>query len=355
MLAVIWCVISSGAMYWHIASLSIGSPNDKFSRNEGAVSTAILNAKELMDSDFDVLKAELVLAKALKKVTGPGNQKDSKALDRLRRSPIFIKVSDYADLYNSARRNLEDDAFNLVWESEDAKMFVKSTAGGTSFEYKLVARIDAPLRSCLAPLHERDLMQQYQPMFIEPHMELLPSQRHHGVVRTLSRVLSVTVESVFELLRVPNKEFGFLTEVARSDVNSNLSGLRKPPGISWWGRRIGVNNRNLWIPVGGKSGTGTILVSVAHVHVGVPIPGTMFRFLANQLSKTVLANLRRGAALAEEVGSPWHKRIILDKDGFYAELDAVESVTVRRGAVSLSNLPDPSVFDRPLTLKHGLP
>lgn len=62
----------------------------------------------------------------------------------------------------------------------------------------------------IAARQERELILKYQPVFVEPHRDLIKPTPHHGVVRTLARILGFYIETVFELVRVSNKEFGFL-------------------------------------------------------------------------------------------------------------------------------------------------
>ena len=58
--------------------------------------------------------------------------------------------------------------------------------------------------------HERELILKYQPVFVEPHRDLIKPAPHHAMVRTLARILGFYIETVFELIRVSNKEFGYL-------------------------------------------------------------------------------------------------------------------------------------------------
>lgn len=305
-----------------------------------------------MEEDLDVLEAEALLAKALKNMEARGrSSRAAAAAQRLRKEPIFSEVARHVGLYDSASANLAPSDFTLSWKRSDAEMYIRSPPGATWFEYRLVASIDASLRHCLAPLHERDLIRSYQPIFVEPHRDLAPPKRHHAIVRTLSRVMSVYIETIFELTRVANRGYGFLVEVARSDFPpAAVTGQTGLPEQPWWSRRIGVDTKNLWMPHGGGT-TGTVLVSVARVEVGVSIPDYMLKFIADSLSQTVLANVRRGADLAAERGSPWHGRIEEDADGFYAELAAVEAAAADRPRLSVSSLPGPEVFDRPWHLE----
>ena len=83
---------------------------------------------------------------------------------------------------------------------------------------------------CMAPLHERELILKYQPVFGEPHRDLIEPQPHHAVVRTLARILGFYIETaarhigiaakekrkkVFELVRISDQKFGFLVPRAR--------------------------------------------------------------------------------------------------------------------------------------------
>merc|ERR1719188_2158214 len=150
-----------------------------------------------------VLGAEAVLARALRRLEAPHGGRASAAAaaaaEQLRKAPVFDEVIGRAGLYDSVRENLAPSGFRLCWNRSDAEMYIRSPPGASWFEYRLVAHIDAPLRHCLAPLHERDLIQRYQPVFVEPHQDIGPSGPHHAVIRTLSRVWSVYVETVFEL------------------------------------------------------------------------------------------------------------------------------------------------------------
>lgn len=100
----------------------------------------------------------------------------------------------------------------------------------------------------------------------------------------------------------------------------------------------------------GGSATGTIIVSVSRVQVGVPIPSSALRFLANSFTKSILGNIKRGCALSSDVKSPWHARIQRDVDGFYRELRQVQEVASKRESIKLSSLPSEAIFDRPYRL-----
>mmetsp|Transcript_57571 Transcript_57571/g.186985 ORF Transcript_57571/g.186985 Transcript_57571/m.186985 type:complete len:159 (+) Transcript_57571:95-571(+) len=154
------------------------------------------------------------------------------------------------------------------------------------------------------------------------------------------------IETIFELVRVANRDFGFLVEIARSDFP--IEGISMPD-LPWWGRRIEVNTRNIWMPQGGKE-KGTVLISNARVGTGAPIPTGIMRFIANQLANSILSNIRKGADLAVTPGSRWHDRVKKDLDGFYKDLAAVEAAAAKRRPISVTNLPGPEVFDRPTKL-----
>ncbi|CAK9115401.1 Uncharacterized protein SCF082_LOCUS53412 [Durusdinium trenchii] len=208
----------------------------------------------------------------------------------------------------------------------------------------------------IAARQERELILKYQPVFVEPHRDLIKPTPHHGVVRTLARILGFYIETVFELVRVSNKEFGFLAarltqsslggqvEVAKSDFP--IKNSLKLPKRRLLSKRIQVDTKNLWLPVGGGK-TGTIVVSVSRVQVGVPIPSSALRFLANSFTKSILGNIKRGCALSSDESSPWHKRIKRDADGFYHELATVEDAARKRRSISISQLPSEAIFDRP--------
>ncbi|CAE7672357.1 unnamed protein product [Symbiodinium microadriaticum] len=145
-------------------------------------------------------------------------------------------------------------------------------------------------------------------------------------VRTLARILSFYVETIFELIRVSNKDFGYLVEIARSDFPTEGRDFQLPRR-RFWSKRIEVDTQNLWLPRGGNE-TGLLMVSVSRVQVGVPIPSSALRFLANSFAKTILVNVKRGCALSSDESSPWYKRIRRDVDGFYAELREVEALEI---------------------------
>lgn len=295
-----------------------------------------------MEDDFSVLQAEIVLAKALNRL-GKAGPASAGAAAQLRNATIFAEVVAQAQLYESFRSMLAAPGFMLCWEQEGAQLSVRSPKGATWFEYRLVASMDAPLHQCLAPLYERDLIHRNQPTFVEPHVKIGAGQRHHAVVRTLSRVMSVYVETLFELVRVVNCDFGFLVESARSEFPTKGRKLPKQP---WWSMRASLDTRNLWLPAGGNS-TGTILVSVARVEVGLPIAESALHFVLHSFAEGFFGSIRNGSTLAIKEGSPWRKRLLQDVDGFYAELKEVEAAAAKRRLISSGSLPGPEIFDRP--------
>ncbi|CAJ1445646.1 unnamed protein product [Effrenium voratum] len=268
--------------------------------------------------------AEAVLAKALKRLE---SGQPAQAKDELRESEVFQDVLRYTELFDSARATLQPTRFKKVWSRPDAEFYVRSAPGASWFEYKIVAQIEQSLVNCMAPLHERELILKYQPVFVEPHRDLLPPRPHHALVRTLARIMGFYIETVFELLRISNRDFGFLVEIAKSDFP--VKGELKLPRRPFWSKRIEVDTKNLWLPRGGNE-TGTIVVSVSRVQVGVPIPSSALRFLGNSswtaigFVKSILGNIKRGCALSSDESSPWNKRIKRDADGFYRELATVE-------------------------------
>jgi len=158
--------------------------------------------------------------------------------------------------------------------------------------------------------------------------------------------MSVHVESIFELQRVVNKDFGFLIEIARSDFPTRGLSL---PAKPWLTSRVSIDMKNIWLPIGGGA-AGTILIAVSRVEAGVPIPESILRFVLQTLSGNCLANLRNGSTLAGMEGSPWHERLRQDADGFYAELAEVEAIAAKRREVSVRSLPGPEIFERPWRL-----
>ena len=312
-----------------------------------AARDAEAQAQKLTAQDIHLLEAEAVLGKAMKRLEHGNNQQEIAAQD-LRSSSVYQEVLRYSKLYDSARATLQPTRFKRVWSRPDAEFFVRSPPGSTWFEYKVVAQIDQTLVNCMAPLHERELILKYQPVFVEPHRDLITPTPHHAVVRTLARILGFYIETIFELVRVSNKEFGYLVEIAKSDFP--IKDRFKLPKQPFWRKRIQVDTKNLWLPVGGKE-TGTIIVSVSRVQVGVPIPSSALRFLANSFTKSILGNIKRGCALSSDESSPWHKRIKRDADGFYRELAGVEEAAHKRRSLSISELPSEEIFDRPWQLK----
>lgn len=308
---------------------------------------AVAQAEKLTAQDLQLLDVEAVLGKAVKRLEQGGKQQAAAAED-LRRSTMYQEVLRYSQLFDSARATLQPTRFKRVWSRDDAEFFVRSAPGATWFEYKIVAQIDQSLVNCMAPLHERELILKYQPVFVEPHRDLIKPTAHHALVRTLARILGFYIETVFELVRISNKDFGYLVEIAKSDfpVKDRLKLPKRP----FWSKRIQVDTKNLWLPVGGGE-TGTIVVSVSRVQVGVPIPSKALRFLANSFTKSILGNIKRGCALSSDETSPWHKRIKRDADGFYRELSGVEESARKRRQISISELPSEDIFDRPWSLQ----
>lgn len=311
-------------------------------------SKAIAKAARLMDDDFSVLEAEAVLARALHHLGTRDGVKGDAAATNILQSRVFAEVFQRVQQYDSVSSVLESSNFKLVWEQDDARLWIHSPAGATWFEYRLVANVNASLRHCLVPLHERDLIIEYQPVFIKPHEQLGPAKRHHVIVRTLSKVLTFKVEAIFELQRVCNWGFGFLTERILSDLPPG--GPSIPSDRSWWTKRVQLDTKNIWMPRGGNA-TGTVLISVSRVQVGVPMPASVLTFVFNSLGPSILNNVRKGSALAMEKGSLWNDRLQRDADGFYAELAEVEAVAAKRKAVSTTELPGREIFDRPWKLK----
>ncbi|CAK0819135.1 unnamed protein product, partial [Prorocentrum cordatum] len=203
------------------------------------------------------------------------------------------------------------------WETDDACMWVHAPSGESWFEYRLVAYIDFPLRHCLVPLHERDLIIKYQPVFTEPHREIGPQGKHYAVVRTLSKILAFYIETIFELLRVSNYGYGFIIERALSEFN-DTEHVHELPERPWWARRVSVDTKNLWLPAGGNQ-TGTFLVAVCRVQAGVSLREQWIEYLMQQFAPGILKNIRAGAELAMQAGSPWNQRLKRDADGFYKE------------------------------------
>lgn len=309
---------------------------------------AVSEAQELMNADTLVLEAETVLARALRRLDEAG-PRAVEAARHVRESPVFALVQRRARQYDSVRETLATGTnFRQCWETDDARMWVHAPSGESWFEYRMVARIDFPLRHCLVPLHERDLIIKYQPVFAEPHREIGPQGKHYAVVRTLSQIITFYIETIFELLRVSNYGYGFIIERALSEFN-DTDHVHELPERPWWARRVSVDTKNLWLPAGGNQ-TGTYLLAVCRVQAGIALRQSWVEYLMQSFAPDILRNVRAGAALAMEEGSPWNQRLKHDADGFYKELEKVEQVAARREAVTMHTLPGEEIFDRPWSL-----
>merc|ERR1711879_461296 len=146
-----------------------------------------------------------------------------------------------------------DSNLSLIWEQDGSKLWIHMPPGEAWFQTRLVVSIDEPISHCVAPLAEHDLECRWQSLLCEDPQCLGPTSRYHHVVRKVFGALMYRVETIFENLRIMNKDFGVVIEMLRSDFRNEDFDV---PERSWFLNRVDVHTTNVWIPRGGgKHGT----------------------------------------------------------------------------------------------------
>jgi len=314
----------------------------KASLSSARTSEALDEAARLMQ-DYDVLKAEAVLAEALARLEDANS---FEALEELRNAPVFADVCERVAQYNAACEMLSNANMTTLFESEDGK-FELNQPSSWCFDYRMTVNIDAPLSECLSVGAELDLVPKAQPMVVGVPETI--GQFNNFLISTLTKmsVFFFRVELLFEILRVRNHDFGFLVESIRSSFPA--AGRRIPErgrrSIRPW-----VYTTNFWMPRGGGQ-PGTVLVQVTRVDCTVSVPQFVLNFVFRQLASSFMANLRKSASRALEEGNPWAQRIVADESGLYRSLRELESVAAQRRTVAAQTMPGKEVFDRPWTLQ----
>jgi len=153
------------------------------------------------------------------------------------------------------------------------------------------------------------------------------------------------IETIFEVFRVCNTDFGFFAEVIRSDFPASELGIAIPALESWRTKRINVDTCNIWIPCGSPD-AGTILVQASRLELGFVVSKKMAKMAINSLAGTIVGNLKKQATMSKEPNTVWNERLEQDKFGIYAELAKVEAAAAKRRHVTTDSLPDASVFHR---------
>jgi len=303
------------------------------------VSEAVAKATHLMQ-DYEVLEAEAVLAAALQQLEG-----NPQACEELRGAPIFASVLSRVAQYDAICSMMVNPDMKTLWESEDGKFELHQTQGAW-FDYKMTLNLDAPLSECICTGEEVDLIPKAQPMVVGTPEKLGPCSKFFTVTLMKLSVIFFRVELLFEVLRVRNRQFGFLTESIRSNFPADG---RHIPEKGRRSIRPWIYTANLWMPRGGGQ-PGTVLVQVCRVDCGMNVPQWVLNFVFRQLASTFMSDLKKSAARAQEAGSPWAQRIADDASGLYQDLRNIEAAAQQRRHVTAQTLPGNEVFDRPLRL-----
>lgn len=325
------------------------------------VERALSEATRLME-DTNVLDAEDVLGQTLERLlsgNSPGGEAEAR---KVRTSPVFedvcVRCAQYSRLgqrvlggFGALEKlpGASQGGFDLVWERPDAKLWLKRVPDQTWADVKLAIDIDAPLSQCMVPAHELDLQPLWNKHLISPPKPLGTRRRFKLVTHSQISVLMLRLEAIFEVIRICNKQFGFLAECIRSDFPAEGFTI---PGRSWRNSRVTVDTSNMWIPRGGSS-RGTLLVQVTRIDFGFHIPERVAKALLSKVAPGIVDNLITSATRAKEPGSIWQERLQKDADGLYGELRKVEEIARRRSEVSTESLPSLDVFRRKHQLSTG--
>lgn len=326
----------------------------------GRMAAEIIAEAERLMEETNVLEAEEVLAQALARLAdtscaqraGESEGAAGQAVDALasagaiRSSAVFGRVQERVAQWDAGCDMLSATNMQVLYESENGK-FELFQGNGSWFDYRMTVNLEAPLCACLATCMELDLIPLIQTNFKKPPQILGPTTNH--LLRTLASldVLICRVELLFEILRIPDRKFGFFAESIRSSFPSD--GVEIPPKGSW-AVRPWIYTTNVWMPRGGEE-KGTVLVQVTRVDCGIKVPQFVLDFVFRQISGSYMADLRKGAAKALDPESPWAKRIQEDKHGLYRELRELETVAEKRRAVNAKTMPGKEVFDRSWRLR----
>mmetsp|Transcript_47301 Transcript_47301/g.88603 ORF Transcript_47301/g.88603 Transcript_47301/m.88603 type:complete len:408 (+) Transcript_47301:46-1269(+) len=307
----------------------------------------VAEADRLM-REGNLFAAADLLRKAIQTLEAAGN---SAAIAALRESEAFRvatwRAADYMDL--ASLLVLQQPGLSLVWEGGGSRLWVKTSsrqdAGSkTAFEYRVATDIDASLSSCLAYSNELDLLPSCEPMLVAAPETLGPAYPLLMITRSLIGILGFRVELIFEVFRVCDDDFGFLTENIRSDFPEDGVPM---PKRHWRYRRINITTKNIWIPRGGGE-SGTTCMQVVNVELGFHIPDIMLKKVIATAAKNMITGLQTNSEKAAKPGSKWQDRLESDKSGFYTMCRRAEAAAAKRSAISANNLPTAEIFKAPV-------
>merc|ERR1719188_2323492 len=100
----------------------------------------------------------------------------------------------------------------LLYEAPEGK-FELFQSDGRWFDFRITMNVEAPLCECFASVAETDLVPQIQTM-VKDAPKILGDDTNWLLLRLLGQldVKIFHVELLVEVLRVPDRQFGFLTE-----------------------------------------------------------------------------------------------------------------------------------------------
>lgn len=302
----------------------------------------IARATQRMEN-FELLDAEGILARSIHDFTADG---DLDAVHEVTQSAVYQRVAKRIAEYEEVRTTLRDhSSFSLLWSKPSGQLWLHKPPGSSSwFEYKLSLNIEATLTECMAVSSEMDLVTKAQPVVTKSHNLFF-----HPLCLILLNSIDVPVfniELLFEVFRVVNTEFGYLTETITS--NFHQGGLAVPKK-DWRTIRPSMQTSNIWMPRGGGQ-EGTVLVQVTRVDFPIKIPAWALKMTFETLAPKITQDLQESSMKARDPQSPWQPRIKADATGFYRDLAAVVAVADQRQVVSAQQLPGEDVFSRDWTL-----
>eukprot|EP00933_Yihiella_yeosuensis_P033438 TRINITY_DN27142_c0_g1_i1.p1 TRINITY_DN27142_c0_g1~~TRINITY_DN27142_c0_g1_i1.p1 ORF type:complete len:394 (-),score=42.94 TRINITY_DN27142_c0_g1_i1:65-1246(-) len=310
---------------------------ERLERSGTSVSVCSSSIQSLL-KETRVLDAEAALLRTARQLQ---QRKASYQLENLFKDPMISNLMTLTAEYYRAGNTLDEsrsvlkgkaDDWQLIWEVTNARVFMKAVENTSLVKLRMFADLEASLSECLLSLNEEDLKMSLSTSLASA--QVLGSETTFGkIAHSVHNFVVYNIETLVEVTRIPNKEYGMLVEVIRSNFPTEVE---VPPG-SWLSSRVDVNATNLWIPKGSDK-RGTILIQESLVDVGLAGESILKMVLDIGMTDT----LKKFSDMPKLVktSTTWSERLRNDRTGLYSVLQNIEKVaSLRTSEVSLENLP----------------
>mmetsp|Transcript_3884 Transcript_3884/g.9403 ORF Transcript_3884/g.9403 Transcript_3884/m.9403 type:complete len:481 (-) Transcript_3884:117-1559(-) len=288
---------------------------------ESDVEAVLHEIERIVDQEYDVLLAELLLEKVIKRLS-------SEDLAEVLSAPVIERMKrklDYLKTVGQACCCSDDVWFSVYKDGAQSIDGFIDKSDASVLHYKARITIPASLKSVMAVANEVDLMPTWNKLVVGTPEVIGRRTAHYMVLHYQMSMLGgmYKVDLLNEVRRFSDPRGGFLAEYIRSADGNHP--CYSPPGSGF--KRPTTEVKNVWVACGENS---TVLIQVGKLK----LPFSATKWLASSIGgiagRFIVGGLMSNSLKASETGNPWEKRVEVDESGLYRRLS---ELVASRGSV----------------------